>query len=147
VRKLTGRCLFRARILLLVSLFITSSIWNKSWLTWNEDICYNLRYFEKHGRDLQDPWSCRQSVVHQKYAFDDTTSTLIVIQPSMRWKNGLDDANFNKITHPLALHLRSISSAIANNWEYLEYISNELLSLVSHFHLIIVRDCCFAKND
>jgi hypothetical protein len=146
-KKMTGQCPSRERILLLVSLFITLLIWNKSWLTWNEDICYNLRYFEKHGRDLQDPWSCRQSVVHQKYAFGDATSALIVIQPSRRWETGLDDVNFNKITHPLALHLRSISPAVANNWEYLEYMSNELLSLVSHFQLMIVRDCFFAKNN
>lgn len=147
VRQMTGQCPSREKILLLVRLFITLSIWNKSWLTWDEDICYNLRYFEKHGRDLQDPWSCRQSVIHQKYAFGDATSELIVIQPSRRWKTGLDDVNFNKITHPLALHLRFISPAMANSWEYLEYISNELLSLVSHFQSMVVRDCCFAEND
>ncbi|KAJ6439091.1 reverse transcriptase [Purpureocillium lavendulum] len=35
----------------------------------------------------------------------------------------------NHTAHPLADHLRSLSSAIANNWEYLEHTSQQLLFL------------------
>lgn len=92
-------------------------------------VCYNLRYFEKHGRDLQDPWSCRQSVVHHRHRFSNALSSWIVVQPSIRWQTALDDVHMNVIVHPLSLHLRSLSSAIANNWEYLEYLSAQLLFL------------------
>lgn len=39
--------------------------------------------------------------------------------------------NFDNITHPLTLHLRYICSIVSATWEYLEYLSSELLLLVS----------------
>lgn len=42
--------------------------------------------------------------------------------------SGID---FDKITHPLALHLRHICSIVSATWEYLEYLSSELSLLVS----------------
>jgi hypothetical protein len=94
------------------------------------EVCYNLRHFEKHGRELQDPWSCRQSVVHHRHCLTDGLSSWIVVQPSMRWQAALDDVRMSGIVHPLSLHLRSISSAIAENWEYLEYLSTQISLLV-----------------
>lgn len=94
------------------------------------EMCYNLRHFEKHGRDLKDPWTCRQAVIHQRHLMA-AHSDWVIIQPSIRWQASLDDVCIGRTTHPLALHIRSISSAIANNWEYLEYLSSQLLSLVS----------------
>jgi hypothetical protein len=94
------------------------------------EICYNLRHFEKHGRDFKDPWTCRQTVIHQRNLMA-AHSDWVIIQPSIRWQASFDDVCIGRITHPLALHIRSISSAIANNREYLEYLSSQLLSLVS----------------
>ncbi|KAF2259194.1 hypothetical protein CC78DRAFT_82270 [Lojkania enalia] len=54
------------------------------------DICYNLRHFEKNGRNLQDPWSCRQTVTHQKYHFSDATSSWIIVQPPELWSSSVD---------------------------------------------------------
>jgi len=93
------------------------------------EVCYNLRHFERHGRDLQDPWSCRQSAIHQRHYFSDETSAWIVIQPPALWESSLDDARLDQIGHPLVLHLRALSLAVANNTEYLEYISSEISSL------------------
>jgi len=94
-------------------------------------VSYNLRYVEKHGRDTRDPWSWRQSVFRHDYDLDCATSSWIVIQPPERWNASLDDVDVGKQTHPLSLHLRSLSSASANTWEYLEYLSGETLLLVS----------------
>jgi hypothetical protein len=51
----------------------------------------------------------------------------------MWWKTAIDNAGIdpNKITHPLALHLRCICSTMSVTWDYLEYLSSKLLSLVS----------------
>lgn len=94
---------------------------------------YNLRYFEKHGRDIKDPWSCRQCVFYQITYCNDNTSTWLVIQPPTKWKEGLKIVDLNKTDYPPALHLRAISSAAATMWEYLEDISNELTELVGLF--------------
>jgi hypothetical protein len=94
---------------------------------------YNLRYFEKHGRDIKDPWSCRQCVFYQITYCNDNTSTWLVIQPPTKWKEGLKIVDLNKTDYPFALHLRAISSAAATMWEYLEDISNELTELVGLF--------------
>ncbi|KAK3384639.1 hypothetical protein B0T24DRAFT_662915 [Lasiosphaeria ovina] len=92
-------------------------------------VSYNLRYLEKHGRDTRDPWSWRQSVFHHDYDLDCATSSWIIIQPPERWNASLDDMDLDKQTHPLSLHLRSLSSASANTWEYLQYLSGETLLL------------------
>ncbi len=101
-------------------------------LTGGIDISYNLRYFEKHGReDLKDPWSCRQSVFYHSYSLcGDGISSWIVIQPPERWKKGLEDFHFDKVDYPLALHIRAISSATTTLWDYLEDISKDLEELV-----------------
>ncbi|KAK3374188.1 hypothetical protein B0T24DRAFT_625880 [Lasiosphaeria ovina] len=91
-------------------------------------VCYNLRHFERHGRDLKDPWSCRQTVIYQRHEVSAAKSSWIVVQPSARWQASLDDVATGNATHPLFLHIRSLSSAIANNWEYLEYLSSLVLS-------------------
>ncbi len=53
------------------------------------DLCYNIRHFERHGRELEDPWSCRQSTVHQNYWFDTRVSSWVVIQPPISFDSGL----------------------------------------------------------
>jgi len=95
---------------------------------WDVEICYNISHFELHGRQLENPWSCRQSLFQQNLAHG--VSTWIIIQPPAHWTAGLDDLRAGETQHPLALHLRVISSAIANNTEYLEYLSSELTALV-----------------
>ncbi|KAK6337401.1 hypothetical protein TWF730_002802 [Orbilia blumenaviensis] len=93
-------------------------------------ICYNLRYFERHGRERQDPWSCRQSVIYQRYNFATTASSAwIVVQAPERLKTTLDDVGIHCLQNPLFFHIRILDAAVANNWEYIEYLSDQLLNL------------------
>lgn len=94
------------------------------------DICYNLYYFEKHGRTTHDPWSCRQSVVSHRYDFEAASSIWFVVQPPGAWESGLEDIWYDKSSHPLALHLRFILAATTNLRPYLNSMCHTLLELV-----------------
>ncbi|KAI0442352.1 hypothetical protein F4803DRAFT_551227 [Xylaria telfairii] len=81
-------------------------------------ICYNIRHFERHGRDLEDPWSCRQSALHHSFLADSRQSTWVVIQPPEVF-----DTTVHPTSHPMSLHLRYLHAAIANWREYLDSFS------------------------
>ena len=95
-------------------------------------LCYNIRYFEQHGRDLKDPWSCRQSAIHQSYYFQRNLSNWTVVHPPMGFNELLRDLKMEFDFHPLGFHLQYITLAIQNWREYLDYMSLDLLSLVSN---------------
>ncbi|KAI1212577.1 uncharacterized protein F4807DRAFT_472124 [Annulohypoxylon truncatum] len=78
------------------------------------EICYNVRHFEKHHRDLEDPWSCRQSALHQSFAVSNQP-TWVIIQPPEVFDLTIDSA-----PHPMALHLRYLHAALVNWREYLD---------------------------
>lgn len=59
------------------------------------DLCYNIRHFELHGRELADPWSCQQSAVHQKYYFANGESNWIYVQPPKLFLTALRDFEIN----------------------------------------------------
>jgi hypothetical protein len=69
------------------------------------DLCYSIRHFELHGRELDDPWSCRQSAIHQKYYFTNGHSRWIIVQPPILFTNSLKNTEFSQITKPIGLHL------------------------------------------
>lgn len=96
-------------------------------LTVKADICYNLRYFEPHGRQLSDPWSCRQSAIHQKFFFLEDRSAWVVIHQPLLFRESLQDAQLSTLSHPMALHIRYIRSATHHWREYLNYKNAELL--------------------
>ncbi|KAL2038549.1 hypothetical protein N7G274_008596 [Stereocaulon virgatum] len=93
------------------------------------DICYNIRHFELHRRDLDDPWSCRQSAIHQKYYFANGHSKWMIVHPPTLFGESLKDTDFGKIAHPLGLHLRYLAAGAANWREYLNLISEKLTDL------------------
>merc|ERR1711939_873721 len=93
------------------------------------DLCYNVQYFEKHGRNLEDPWSCRQSVIYHKYDMAKNCSIWVTVQPPDTWESSLKDLCHHRLSHPLFMHLRFIRSAAANFRDYLNYISSKLLDL------------------
>ncbi|OCK76318.1 hypothetical protein K432DRAFT_428802 [Lepidopterella palustris CBS 459.81] len=93
------------------------------------DICYNLRYFEPHGRQLSDPWSCRQSAIHQKFYFSKGTSAWTIIHQPITFRESLQSAQSGAFSHPMVMHIRYIRSANHHWRDYLNYKSSELLSL------------------
>ncbi|KAH8896843.1 hypothetical protein GQ53DRAFT_838316 [Thozetella sp. PMI_491] len=90
------------------------------------ELCYNLRHFELHGRDLEDPWSCRQSALHFKYCHDTRQSSFIIIQPPTAFGFGPSDWQPCEISHPMNIHLRYIAAATQGWREYLDYMSEKL---------------------
>ncbi|KAI1737671.1 hypothetical protein F4680DRAFT_450635 [Xylaria scruposa] len=81
-------------------------------------ICYNIRYFERHNRDLEDPWSCRQSALHHSFLPTSKKSTWVVIQPPE-----ILDSTMPSASHPMHLHIQYLQAAIANWREYLDSFS------------------------
>jgi hypothetical protein len=100
------------------------------------DLCYNVRHFERHGRDLEDPWSCRQSAIHNKNSFDTEQSSWIAIQPPILFASRLKDYSPTNTPHPMALYIRFLAASIAGWREYLNYIAERLKSFVSESLLV-----------
>jgi hypothetical protein len=101
-----------------------------------QDLCYNIRHFERHGRELEDPWSCRQSAIHQKLNIDTRQSSWLVIMPPVSFTSGLKGCKTNDTSHPMSLHIRYLATGLACWREYLNYISERLKALVSPESLI-----------
>ena len=97
------------------------------------DLCYNVRHFELHERDLEDPWSCRQSAIHQKYYFSAGCSNWIIVQPPKLFLSTLEGIESDKIVHPMGLHVLYIAAAMANWRSYLNYITEKLTQLVIEY--------------
>ncbi|KIW71206.1 hypothetical protein, variant 1 [Phialophora macrospora] len=95
----------------------------------SSEICYKMGHFEKHLRDLEDPWSCRQTVVYHRYDVEASASSWILIQPPSSWNTGLNDVARSAVLHPLSLHLRFIGPVCENTKRYLNYMSNSLMTL------------------
>ncbi|EUC37473.1 hypothetical protein COCCADRAFT_85618 [Bipolaris zeicola 26-R-13] len=95
------------------------------------DISYNIRYFEPHGRQLKDPYSCRQSGIHHKFYFQGGRSTWIIIQPPQLFNEDLQQTDSQDKSHPLALHVRLIKSATYYFKEYLSFKASQLGSMAS----------------
>lgn len=89
-------------------------------------LCYNIRYFEQHGRDLEDPWSCRQSAVHHSFSTASEQSTWVIIQAPEAFKVVSDWGQ-----HFMSLHIGYLRAGIANWRQYLEYFAQRFRNLVS----------------
>ncbi|KAF8537272.1 hypothetical protein BDD12DRAFT_847584 [Trichophaea hybrida] len=98
------------------------------------EICYNVRYFEKHGRQLEDPWSSRQCSVYQNYSQRSNASTWILIHIPNGTRDHLE--RFNSETegssqsdHPMRIHMHLLLSCEKNWGPYIGYLGDELLLL------------------
>ena len=95
------------------------------------DVCYNIRHFEQHRRELDDPWSCRQSAIHQKFYFANGHSKWIVVHPPLLFGETLKYIHCSQTAHPMGLHLQYLTAGAANWREYLNHIGEKLAALVS----------------
>lgn len=95
------------------------------------EICYNIRHFELNGRNLDDPWSCRQSAVHQKYSFIKGFSKWVIVQPPILFGESLKATGHGQTAHPMGLHLRYLAASATNWREYLNCLEQRLTILVS----------------
>ena len=106
------------------------------------EIGYTISYFEKHGRELEDPWSSRQCAVYQNFSSRQTSSIWIFIKLPQQIKNHLRrihsrEEDWPLSGHPMALHLLLLLSC-EHNWDlYIRYLGNELSLMVS----LVVAKC------
>ena len=130
-----GQCIL---VLLFKTAFLFSSVlisYTRMLSIYTADLCYNVRYFELHGRDLEDPWSCRQSAIHQKYYFTNGCSNWIIVQPPKLFSAALRDIEMDQIGCSMNLHIRYLAAAMANWRPYLNYMTEKLTELVGTSHL------------
>ncbi|KAH7110534.1 hypothetical protein B0J11DRAFT_620056 [Dendryphion nanum] len=86
------------------------------------EICYNIKHFELHGRELKDPWSCRHAAFYQRYSFSQQSSTWIIIQGPSKIKSFIEQsvpAQASDLStlheHPLYMHIQIIRM-LERNW-------------------------------
>jgi hypothetical protein len=101
------------------------------------EVCYNLRYVEKNGRNRGDPWSLRQTGVYQKFNMNTGTSTWIILQPSAYTLGRLGAVLEETVTKrsgicfdPLHMHATFFSAARREWADYIESLKLLLRSLV-----------------
>lgn len=95
-------------------------------------LCYNIRHFERHGRNTANPFSCRQSAIHQTYSFYSKTSSSVVIHAPVSFRKGIEDTEFKSFSHPLSVHLEYLDAGLMNWRDYLTYHADKLQAIVSH---------------
>ncbi|KAF8541202.1 hypothetical protein BDD12DRAFT_529067 [Trichophaea hybrida] len=98
------------------------------------EISYNIRHFEEHGREQQDPWSSRQCSVYQNYSHQNNASTWILIQIPSGIRRHLERLNneaggSSPCDHPMGIHLHLLRSFEKNWGPYVGYLGNELSSM------------------
>ncbi|KAF8526173.1 hypothetical protein BDD12DRAFT_985012 [Trichophaea hybrida] len=108
------------------------------------EISYNLRHFEEHSRNLQDPessdrfekygrqqlqdlWSSRQCSVYQNYSHRNNASIWIFIQVPSRTRYHLERLNSERndspiSDHPMCIHLHVLVSCEKNWGSYIGYL-------------------------
>lgn len=103
-------------------------------------MCYNIRYFALHGRDLEDPWSCRNFCVYQQCHVCDCHSIWLLIQTPKAQQDLLehdlvtasaDGGPLHPMAHPLELHTRMLKLFQQSWTDYLEYLDDQIQQLVS----------------
>jgi hypothetical protein len=114
------------------------------------EICYNIPYVHRPGRNLSDPWSLRQTGVYQQLCNGLQTSRWILLNLSESTKLHLKDFVESRpnCCH-LALHAELLLT-LGSNWaEYIEYLSSELRKHVSdtaHVPCIRADDCRMTRR-
>lgn len=86
------------------------------------EICYNIKHFELHGRELKDPWSCRHAAFYQRYSSAEHLSTWIIIQGPSKIKSFIERSISAQASvsptyheHPLYLHAQFLI-LLERNW-------------------------------
>jgi hypothetical protein len=104
------------------------------------ELHYTLRYVEKHGRDLSNPWSVRQVAIYQQVNFGRCFACWIIIHANKLLQDNLsktmhkETPNFD--SHEVLLrsifsrHLIIVASAVQNWNAYLDYLSSEFKKTV-----------------
>ncbi|KAL2839735.1 hypothetical protein BJY01DRAFT_250335 [Aspergillus pseudoustus] len=98
------------------------------------EICYNIQYVEKHGRQIKDPWSLRQTGVYHQRCPREGKSRWVLLNPSTALRSEITEIGIHPGGRPLeadTMHLWALHAHIlhklGSNWtEYVEYLASEL---------------------
>jgi hypothetical protein len=102
------------------------------------EFCFHVRYPERHGRDLEDPWVMRQLLVHQRYDFQSQTSTWIFLQcPAALQHHLIHVASQAQQAaaagnDPMMTHMIILNYAFKNWRAYINYLEAVVEDLVSY---------------
>ncbi|KAK0941806.1 hypothetical protein LTR29_006698 [Friedmanniomyces endolithicus] len=94
-----------------------------------DELCYNVPHVERHGRDLRDPWSLRQTACYHQHSSDTESSRWIMLNVSTSSRTKLDRFLDSEDTQccDLALHARLLAT-LGRNWTaYIEDLTVALL--------------------
>ena len=102
------------------------------------EFCFSVRYPEKHGRDLENPWVMRRILVYQQHNLDAQNSTWIFLQCPSNLRKRLvstlsvpERTKFSFIEHT-KLHM-VIFGEIFKGWRaYVNHLETVVEDLVSH---------------
>ncbi|KAL3461778.1 hypothetical protein BJX64DRAFT_151707 [Aspergillus heterothallicus] len=99
------------------------------------ELCYNIQYVERHGRELKDPWSLRQTGVYHQYSGQLGSPRWVVINPSAKLGHDIighvgiateDSISRSDSVKTWSLHAELLFK-LGSNWtEYVEYLASEL---------------------
>jgi hypothetical protein len=96
------------------------------------ELCYNVLYMERHGRNLDDPWSLRQTGVYYQQSVELHPSRWILVNPSTDTKMHLEAfMQEGLLCCSLSAHVEILSWLTANWSDYIEYTTLELSRHVS----------------
>ncbi|KAH9214233.1 hypothetical protein DL95DRAFT_504108 [Leptodontidium sp. 2 PMI_412] len=99
------------------------------------ELAYNLRYADKHGRQLRDPWSIRHSAIYQRCEQKAKSTCCVIIQPSETFYCQLKQLlHLGNGTRSAPATTAVIHSAFLwdteRNWrQYINYLEKELSTL------------------
>ncbi|KAI3317714.1 hypothetical protein HD806DRAFT_514077 [Xylariaceae sp. AK1471] len=100
------------------------------------EICYTVRFYERHGRGGQNPWSLRQAGLYQRVLVATQQASWILIQYSDTVKDAVVE-KLERLTRDssmmsqrqVLLHLAILTSSLQNWDEYFKYQAEELEKL------------------
>lgn len=111
---------------------------HKTDLDFCTELCYNIRYVERHGRGTGDPWSLRQTGIYQQYYPVVKRSVWILLEPSKTLQERLRAILDSKPTNsdvaernPMLLHTLILFMTASNWGSYLDDLDSEVKALVS----------------
>lgn len=99
------------------------------------EFCYNIRYFELHGRGRGNPWSLRQTGVYQRCLPSNQQSTWLILNYSSYIFDRVSMAFEKKRSQPLEAcrgsvltpHLFILSAATRNWGQYVEILRQRVM--------------------
>lgn len=117
--------------------FLVPSCCQTADLSSMEEFAYNIRYVEKHGRDLKNPWLVRHMAVYHRFNAEKKSSKWILLHPSAIVCQQLEKVVSDVACHGPAdrrfLHLTFLWITEKKWREYVNYLQKEFTALVCIF--------------